>query len=202
MASGIKVCWTPEEAALREFTLLQLVAKADAATQRLYIRRQRACAGVSYRPAPAHQQCRQQDKNTGDSSGQLSRRKLRNAERLATFQDKWARKRRARAKWQRMLAAVQKRARFDKLWQVHNDWYSEQVRPPPPLEKPEPMLVESISRKRAGADGGETAVAGRARSRQLVSCPVQQQRQQRHHARRTRRPRMPGQSRLPRPQGG
>ena len=152
MASGHKVCWTPEEAALRDFTLLQLVAKADAATQRLYIRRQRACAGVSYRPAPAHQHCRQQDKNTGDSSGQLSRRKLRNAERLVTFQDKWARKLRARANWQRMLAAVQKRARFDKLWQVHNNWYSEQVRPPPPLEKPEPMLIEPISKKRAGAE--------------------------------------------------
>ena len=112
------------------------MAHADAATQRLYIRRARACAG-SAQLAAATQPVQQQ------SAKQQSRRALRSAARQQDFFEAKRRIKRVRSRWQQATAAVLKAARFDRLWQVHNDWYSECVRPPPALEpSEEPMQLE------------------------------------------------------------
>ena len=132
--------WTPEEVAQRDFALLQLVAHADAATQRLYIRRQRAVGGAGGRVVAAAQLAEQQPAK----AGRATQRQLRSAARLAGFRERKARAQRARSAWQRTTAAVTSRIKFDRMWQVHNEWYAETVNPPPPLEAAESMQIDTI----------------------------------------------------------
>ena len=173
--------WTPEQAAQRDFELLRLVAHADAATQRLYIRRARACAGAA-KPAAAAHPVQQQ------SAKQQSRRALRSAARQQDFFEAKRRIKRVRSRWQQATAAVLKAARFDRLWQVHNDWYAESVRPPPALEPSEdPMQLEpSCAEPREGKS--EHQADERCGPAKLEGSPAVPSSLQMHHrARRTRR---------------